>query len=155
MLTNAPGLLDVGANLGEQFVQARERLGAAQPRQEIELDLLAVKIAVEADQMRFHRSSMLAEGGVGPDVARGRPGRDGVAAWGIRVQVQKSPSGINAIRGNERIDVFKVDGRDSDPGAAAGAVSDDSSDPVRTAQELRCFIDACLRGGPREFETTR
>ena len=124
--------------------KGRERSGAAQPRQEFELDLLAVEVAAEADQMPFHCSSMLAEGGVGP-MRKGRPGRNGVAAWGIWVQV-KSTSGINAIRGNERIDVFKVDGRDSDPGAAARAVSDDSSDPVRTAQEVRCLRAAFAEG---------
>jgi hypothetical protein len=39
-----------------------------------QLDIAAVEIAVEADEMRFDLAGLLTEGRVGADVAGGRPG---------------------------------------------------------------------------------
>ena len=85
------GLLGLDLNRGSQVMlelrfeglDRLERPDAAKPREEFELQRLAVKIAGEADEVGFDLQRVLAERGIGADVDRGGPvarGSEGRAA---------------------------------------------------------------------------
>ncbi len=105
-LADGAGPLDVGADLRQQVVETGELAGGADLLEDVELDRPPVEIAVEVEHVGLDLADLLAEGDVGSNVAGGGQGRFFAVEQGVR--------GVDAVGGDQRVDPFKVGGREAE-----------------------------------------
>ena len=134
-----PGLLDVEPDLAEQVVEAGEPAGGAEASEDVELDRLAVEVALEVDEVGLDLADLLAEGRVGADVAGGGDGR--------ALAVDEGEDGVDAVGGDDGVDAVEVGGREAEPGASTGAVGDEASDPVGAAEQAGGLVGRAFGQG--------
>ena len=96
---------------------------------------LAVKVAREADQVGLDLPGMFAEGRVGPDIARGRPGRS--------LTLDPGEPGIDAFGRDERIDAARLTVGNPMRRPSARSLGDRAADSMRPAQVIASASSTC------------
>src|SRR5207253_8407113 len=120
--------LHVARDLGDQLLLARERALVAQPRPELERQLLAVEVALEVEEERLDPPLLAAVVRVGADRDRGT--------------MTVGRAGVDAVAGDDDVGRRpQVRGREAERPAARVARDDEASDLGRPAEHPRGALD--------------